>query len=348
MAFRVTAALAERWIQHLGRMANVNVALSNHKADSVPVKKKKKTFITDVKQNFYLYLLVLPGVLFFIVFQYLPMVGVVVAFQDFNVMKGLFKSDYVGLKNFEYFFSSKDWLIVTFNTVFLNLLFLFTGLFFAILIAIVLSEISNKHYKKVTQSIVILPNFISWTLVSMFVFALLSTDVGLINAVLKAFGFIQEGQEINFYANPNLWVGILVVLKIWKGAGFGSVIYLAAIAGMDQSMYEAARIDGASRLQCITKITLPQLRTTAVLLTLFGIGGIFHGDLGMIYAIVGDNPSLYETTDVIDTYVFRMLRQMNEISMSAAIGFYQSLVGLVIVFAANYLAKKFDSDSAIF
>lgn len=325
----------------------MSVALGNS-ADRVVMKKNKKSFLSDVKQNFYLYLLVLPGVLFFVIFSYLPMVGITVAFQDFNVMKGLFKSDFVGLKNFEYFFSSKDWLIVTWNTVFLNILFLFSGLFFAILIAIVLSEINSKKFKKVTQSIVILPNFISWTLVSMFVFALLSTDVGFINSVLKALGFIQEGQEISFYSNPNLWVGILVVLKIWKGAGFGSVIYLAAIAGMDQSMYEAAKIDGASRLQCITKITLPQLRSTAVLLTLFGIGGIFHGDLGMIYAIVGDNPSLFETTDVIDTYVFRMLRQMNEMSMSAAIGFYQSLVGLVIVFVANYLAKKFDSDSAIF
>ncbi|TYP77477.1 ABC transporter permease [Paenibacillus methanolicus] len=326
----------------------MSVALSNTKADRVVMKKSKKSFLTDIKQNFYLYVLVLPGVLYFLIFKYLPMVGVVVAFQDFNVMKGIFKSEFVGLKNFEYFFTSKDWLIVTWNTVFLNLLFLFTGLFFAILIAIVLSEISSTSFKKVTQSIVILPNFISWTLVSMFVFALLSTDIGLINSILKTFGFIQEGQEISFYSNPDLWVGILVALKIWKGAGFGSVIYLAAIAGIDQEIYEAAKIDGATRLQCITKITLPQLRTTVVLLTLFGIGDIFQGDLGMIYAIVGDNPNLYHTTDVIDTYVFRMLRQMNDISMSTAIGLYQSLVGLLIVFATNQLAKKYDSDSAIF
>lgn len=325
----------------------MNVALSNNKADSV-VMKKKKSFLSDVKQNFYLYLLVLPGILYFLIFKYLPMVGVVVAFQDFNTIKGIFKSEFVGLKNFEYFFTSKDWLVVTWNTVFLNLLFLITGLFFSILIAIVLSEISSKYFKKVTQSLVILPNFISWTLVSMFVFALLSTDIGFINAILKAFGFIQEGQEISFYSNPDLWVGILVVLKIWKGAGFGSVIYLAAIAGIDQEIYEAAKIDGATRMQCITKITLPQLRTTVVLLTLFGIGDIFQGDLGMIYAIVGDNPNLYHTTDVIDTYVFRMLRQMNDISMSTAIGLYQSLVGLVIVFVTNRLAKKYDSDSAIF
>ena len=182
----------------------------------------------------------------------------------------------------------------------------------------------------------------------MFVFALLSTDVGFINTVLKTFGFIKEGQEINFYSNPKLWAGILIVLKIWKTAGFGSIVYLAAIAGIDQEIYEAARIDGASRMQCITKITLPQLKTTAVLLTIFGIGGIFHGDLGMIYAIVGDNPYLYDTTDVIDTYVFRMLRQLNDMSMSTAIGLYQSIVGLTIVFVTNYFAKKNDPDSAIF
>lgn len=326
----------------------MNVALSNNEANSVVLKKKKKSFLTDVKQNFYLYLLVLPGVLYFLIFKYLPMAGIIVAFQDFNTVKGIFKSKFVGFKNFEYFFTSKDWLIVTWNTLYLNILFLFTGLFFSILIAIVLSEISSKYFKKVTQSIVILPNFISWTLVSMFVFALLSTDVGFINSMLKTFGFIQEGQEINFYSNPELWTGILIVLKIWKTAGFGSVIYLAAIAGIDQEIYEAAKIDGASRIQCITKITLPQLRTTAVLLTLFGIGGIFHGDLGMIYAIVGDNPYLYDTTDVIDTYVFRMLRQMNEMSMSTAIGLYQSVVGFVIVYVTNYFAKKYDSDSAIF
>ena len=326
----------------------MNVALSNNKADSVVMKKRKKTFLSEIKQNFYLYLLVFPGVLYFVIFKYLPMVGIIVAFQNFNVVKGIFKSKFVGLKNFEYFFTSKDWLTVTWNTVYLNLLFLITGLFFSVLIALVLSEISSKYFKKITQSIVILPNFISWTLVSMFVFALLSTDVGFVNSVLKALGFIQEGQEINFYSNPKLWAGILIVLKIWKGAGFGSIIYLAAIAGIDQEIYEAAKIDGASRMQCITKITLPQLRTTAVLLTIFGIGGIFHGDLGMIYAIVGDNPYLYDTTDVIDTYVFRMLRQLNDMSMSTAIGLYQSVVGLIIVFVTNYFAKKNDPDSAIF
>jgi putative aldouronate transport system permease protein len=324
----------------------MNVVLN--KADNVVLKKKKRTVLTEIKQNFYLYLLVLPGVLFFVIFKYLPMIGIIIAFQDFNTVKGILKSKFVGLKNFEYFFTSPDWLAVTWNTVYLNILFIFSGLFFSILIALVLSEIRSKNFKKITQSVVILPNFISWTLVSMFVFALLSADVGFVNSVLKAMGFIKDGQEIKFFSNPNMWPGILVILKIWKGAGFGSIVYLAAIAGIDQEIYEAAKIDGASRLQCITKITLPQLKTTAVLLTIFGIGNIFHGDLGMIYAIVQDNPYLYSTTDVIDTYVFRMLRQLNDMSMSTAIGLYQSVVGLIIVFISNYFAKKHDPDSAIF
>jgi putative aldouronate transport system permease protein len=329
-------------------MIKMNQALIKNKASSTKIKKKKKSLLLDLKQNLYLYLLVMPGVLYFIIFKYIPMIGIIAAFQDYNYVKGFLGSKFVGLKNFVFFFSSRDWLSVTWNTIYLNILFIITGLFFSILIAIVLSEISSKFFKKITQSVVILPNFISWTLVSMFVFALLSTNIGLVNSILKSLGVIKAGNEIQFFSNARMWPPILVLLRIWKGAGFGSVIYLAAIAGIDQEIYEAAKIDGATRLQCITKITLPQLKTTAVLLTIFGIGGIFHGDLGMIYAIVGDNPSLYTSTDVIDTYVFRMIRQMNDIGMSTAIGFYQSFVGFIIVLVANQLAKKLDPDAAIF
>lgn len=307
-------------------------------------KKKKNSFFSDIKQNSFLYLLLFPGIIFFIIFKYIPMIGVIIAFQNFSFTKEIFKSDFVGLKNFEFFFSSHDWILVTFNTIYLNILFIITGLIFSIVIALVLSEISGKIFKKVTQSIVILPNFISWTLVAMFCFGLFSSDAGLINAMLRAFKL----NPINFFGTAGVWPLILVLLKIWKGAGFGSVVYLAAIAGIDQEIYEAAKIDGASRLRCITRITLPQLRSTAVLLTIFSIGRIFHGDFGMIYAIVGDNSFLYPTTDVIDTYVYRQLRQMGDMSMSAAVGLYQSIVGFIIVLASNKLAKMFEPDSAIF
>jgi putative aldouronate transport system permease protein len=312
----------------------------------IPGKRKKKrvSLAADIKKNVFLYLLVLPGVFYFILFKYLPMVGIVIAFEDFSFVKGIFRSRFVGLKNFEFFFSSRDWIQVTFNTIYLNILFIATGLFFSILIAIVLSEITGTYFRKITQSLVILPNFISWTIVAMFTFSLCATDIGFINTTLKAFHL----EPLSFYSTPGIWPVLLVLLKIWKGAGFGSVVYLAAIAGIDQEIYEAARIDGASRLQCIRRITLPQLRSTAVLLTLFAVGGIFHGDFGLIYALVGDNPLLYSTTDIIDTYVYRQLRQLGEISMSAAVGFYQSFVGFIIVVAANKLANKIDKDSAIF
>jgi len=309
-------------------------------------KKTKNIFdFSNIRKNIFLYLLVLPGIVYFVIFKYLPMIGVIIAFQDYSFVKGFFGSKFVGLKNFEFFFTSLDCWQVTFNTIYLNILFIFTGLIFSVLIALVLSEISGKIFKKVTQSIVILPHFISWPLVSMFTFALFTYNVGVINQqILKPLNI----DPVNFYQTPGIWPIILVCMKIWKGAGFGSIVYLAAIAGIDQEIYEAAKIDGASRIQCIMKITLPQLRSTAVLLTILSIGGIFHGDLGMIYALVGDNSFLYPTTDVIDTYVYRQLRQMSNVSMSAAVGLYQSLVGFILVNLSNLLAKKVEPDSAIF
>ncbi len=319
-----------------------NITLEENKVyNAIP---KKTSFIDDVRKNFFLYLLVLPGVLYFIVFKYLPMIGIIIAFEDYNFVKGILGSKFVGLKNFEFFFSSNDWVQVTFNTVYLNILFIITGLICSIGIALVLSEISGKLFIKITQSIVILPNFISWTLAGMFSISLLNTDYGFINITLQALNH----NGVNFFSRPELWPAILVFLRIWKGAGFGSVIYLAAIAGIDQEIYQAAKIDGANRMQCVRWITLPQLKTTAILLTILGIGGIFHGDFGMIYALVGDNSFLYPTTDVIDTYVYRQLRTMGDVSMSAAVGLYQSVVGFCIVLVTNTLAKKFEPDSAIF
>ena len=307
-------------------------------------KKREISFVTDFRKNIYLYLLMLPGLVYFIIFKYLPMVGVIIAFKDFNYVKGIFKSPFVGFKNFEFFLRSNDWLRVAFNTIYLNVLFIITGLIFSIGIAIVLSEIRGQVFKKVTQSIVILPHFISWTLVAMLCLPFLSSEHGVINKILVSIGL----EPVEFYSTPEVWPTILVILKIWKGAGYNSIIYLAAIAGLDQEIFEAAKIDGASRLQCIFRITIPQLRTTAVLLTLLSIGGIFYGDFGMIYALVGDNSFLFPTTDVIDTYVYRQLRKMGEVSMSAAVGLFQSVVGFIIVIISNKLAKRFDPDAAIY
>jgi len=291
-----------------------------------------------------MYLMAVPGILWFFVFAYLPLLGIIIAFKDFDPIKGLLRSKFVGFDNFKFFLTSLDWKLVTLNTLFLNTLFIGFQIIFAVAIAVMITEVINRIYKRVTQSIVILPHFISWTIVAMFLTAFLSTDTGVINKV-----FIKIGlQPVSFYNDAGVWPVVLVILRIWKTAGFGSVIYIATITGFDQEIYDAAKIDGAGRWKCITRITLPMLKNTIILLTFFNIGTIFYGDFGMIYAMVGDNYLLMPTTDVIDTFVYRTLRMMGNMGMSAAVGLYQSLVGFIIVITANTLAHKFNPESAVF
>ncbi|MNC17022.1 putative multiple-sugar transport system permease YteP [compost metagenome] len=249
----------------------------------------------------------------------------------------------MGFKNFQFFFESKDWLQVTTNTLYLNFLFLLFGTLTAIAIAIMLSEIKSKWFTKIAQSVVILPHFISWTVVAMFSIALFSGE-GLINQLLSGIGI----DPISFYSNAAVWPLILVLLNLWHGGGFSSIVYLATIAGINPDIYESASIDGANRWQKIWYITLPLLKTTIILLTLLKLGSIFYGDFGMIYALVGMNPLLYPTTDVIDTFVYRALMQLGDMGMASAVGFYQSIVGFILVVTANWVTKKFSSDSAIF
>jgi putative aldouronate transport system permease protein len=312
-----------------------------------PIRKKKKdTFIREITKNKYLYLLTLPGILFFLIFNYLPIVGLYIAFVDYNPMAGLYgmKSAFVGLDNFKFFFTSNDWITVTINTLYLNALFIITGLVVQIFMAIGLNELGSKIFSKVAQSFMFLPNFLSWTVVSVFSFAVFSTDAGVFNQVWTAFGF----EPINFYQDAGVWPALLVVLKLWKGVGFGTVIFLATIAGMDQEVFEAAKIDGATRLQLIMHITLPLLKTTTIMLLILSIGALFYGDFGMIFALIGDNPLLRPTTDVIDTFVYRALRVNNDIGMSSAIGLFQATVGFIMVITANGLAKRFSKDSNLF
>lgn len=301
-------------------------------------------FIKEIRINKFMYTLAVPGLIFFFVFCYLPLLGILIAFEDFQPLKGILGSKFIGFKNFEFLFTSDEWLKITFNTLYLNILFLITGTVMAITIAILFSELKNVWFKRITQSLVILPNFISWAVVAMFAVPILSTDTGLFNRILTSIGL----PSISFYSNSAIWPVLLVLIKIWKGAGFGSIIYLATITGIDQEMYEAAKIDGASRIQCIFKITIPILKNTIIILTLLSIGGIFYGDFGMIYSLVGDNPLLFPTTDVIDTYVFRALRRLGDMGMSSAVGLYQSVVGFIFVITTNAIAKKIDKDSAIF
>jgi len=298
----------------------------------------------DVKNNPYLCLMALPAIIWFCIFSYSPLIYLLAAFKKYQAAKGLWGSDWVGIKNFKTFFGSDAFFRVTFNTVFLNALFILSTMAVSILIAIALSEISGKLFKKVTQSVVILPHFISWTVIALLCEALLKTNNGFINNILVALGF----EKINFYQNADIWPAFLTILRIWQGAGYGSIVYLATIAGLDQEMYEAARVDGATRGQCIRYMTLPLLKSTIVMMLIMSIGKIFNGDFGMIFNLVGSNSLLFRTTDVIDTYVYRMLVESTNIGQSAAVSLYQSIMGFVIVMATNALTKKLDEDSALF
>lgn len=298
----------------------------------------------DIKNNRYLCLLCIPTIIWFLVFAYAPLIYLLVAFKKYSAAAGLWGSEWIGLKNFKAFFGSSSFINVTFNTIFLNALFIVAEMFFAILIAIALSEISGKYFKKTTQSIVILPHFISWTVIAMLCEALLKTNNGFINNLLVSLGL----ERINFYQNASVWPVLLTVLRVWQGAGYGSIVYLAAITGFDQEMYEAARVDGATRGQCIRYLTLPLLKTTAVMLFIMSIGRIFNGDFGMIYNLVGTNSMLYRTTDVIDTYVYRMLVESTNVGQSSAVSLWQSIMGFIMVMFANWVTKKADPDSAMF
>ena len=305
--------------------------------------RKRKGFFYEIRTHFLLYLFTLPAILFLLIFRYVPMIGNIIAFQKFNPIQGLFGSTFVGLENFRFFFRGSQWKTITFNTFYLNALFIVSGTIASILIAIIMTELAKGLYVRISQSIMILPNFISWVVVALFSIAFIGGN-GLVNKLLENMGSVS----IPFYNSPDIWPGLFVIIRIWKGAGIGAVFYMAAITGFDTEIYEAATIDGASRLQRILRITLPLLRNTIIILTLLSIGGIFYGDFAMIYAFIGDNTVLYKTTDVIDTYVFRALRSTTNMGMTAAIGLYQSFIGFILVMAANTVVKKINPESAIF
>lgn len=306
--------------------------------------KRGNGWIADILKNPFSYLLLLPAAAYVFIFGYMTLPYIVIAFQNYNYKLGLFGSEFVGLKNFEFFFKSNRAWNVTFNTVYLNLLFIITGTIASVGLALMLNEIANIGYKKISQSVLIFPHFLSWVIVQYIVYALLSTNYGFLNRLLESIGI----EKISLYSSAKEWPLLLVIIRIWKGAGMNSVIYIAAITGMDEGLFESARIDGANKRQQIQHITLPLLAPTICILTLLSIGKIFYGDFQMIYALVGDNGILLERTDVIDTFVFRALRQTGDPAGAMAVGLYQALVGFIFVFGSNRLTKRYFPDGALF
>lgn len=305
---------------------------------------RKRSKVKHIVRNPFLYAMAVPGLLFFLVFSYFPIYGIMIAFKDYNFAKGITGSEWVGLKNFNYFFTSDDFWVILRNTLMLNMLFILFTTAAAVLIALMFNEIRNKYFKRISQSLIFLPYFMSWIVVGMIVQSLFGGEEPMINTWLQNFGL----EPVNWMFESKLWPFILTVIRVWQGAGYLSIIFLAAITGISEDLYEAARIDGASKLQIVLRITLPLLVPTVMIMTLLAVGKIFNGDFAMIYAIIGDNSLLYPTTDVIDTFVFRSMRQLHDFGMSSAVGLFQSVMGLIFVIAANWVTRRVSKESALF
>ncbi len=318
---------------------------ANKKGVAVNQKSYRKPSLWHViAQNKTLLLMCVPAIVFFFVFSYMPMPGAYIAFTNFQYNKGIWASPFVGMQNFKFLFQSGQLGLLLRNTILYNLAFIVLGNVLQLTFAILLNEVQSKRYKKVTQSMMFLPYFISDVLVSLLVYNLLNYDYGFISNLVRALG----GEMPKVYQMAGAWPIIIVLVNLWKGTGYGTVVYFAAITGMDSSMLEAAQIDGANGFQRIRYIILPTLKPTVVILFLFAIGGILKGNFGLFYNLVGNNSMLFGTTDIIETYVYRSMMNSFNFSQSSAVGLFQSVVGFFIVIGANAFVKKLDSDYALF
>lgn len=307
------------------------------------VKKGKKKNV--LKEYWPLYLMMLPALLYLLINNYIPMAGMVIAFKKLNFAKGIWASPWAGLKNFKFLFASKDAWIITRNTLLYNVAFILVNMVVGIAIAILITEVRNTKLKKIYQSTILLPFLMSMVILSYIVYALLSAENGLVNnSILPLFHI----DPIQWYQKPKYWPAVLIIANCWKGVGYGCLIYIASLIGIDPSFYEAARLDGASKWQEITKITLPSLVPTIITLLLLSIGRIFYSDFGLFYQVPMNSGVLFPTTNVIDTYVYRALIEQGNISMSSAAGVYQSLVGFCVVMLSNWIVRRVDKDQALF
>lgn len=292
-----------------------------------------------------LLLMALPGIVYFLINNYIPMLGMFIAFKDVNYAKGIFASDWVGFKNFEFLFRTKDAFIITRNTLLYNIVFVILNLIVGIALAIMINEVLSKVKKKVYQTFVLVPYLISMVIVGYLVYALLSGETGFINnRILRPLGL----KEINWYSEPKYWPFILCLVNTWKNGGYYCIIYLASIVSIDTSYYEAATLDGATDWQKILHITLPTILPVIITMTFLQIGKIFNSDFGLFYQVTMDSGMILDATNVIDTYVYRGLMKLGDIGMSAAAGMYQSVVGCFIVVLTNAIVKRFSRENAMF
>lgn len=327
-------------MDHIG-VGKSEAVKSNIMNKPLIINKKKRR----IKQFIPLFIMMAPGLIYFLINNYLPMLGMIIAFKKVNFAVGILESEWVGFDNFKYLFSTSDAWVITRNTIGYNLVFIVLTIVISISIAILLNEIKHKFFTRFYQSVILLPHLISFVIISYLAYAVLSIDTGLMNnTVLPKFG--AEG--ISWYMEPKYWPYILTSINLWKGIGFNTLIFFAAVIGINDEYYEAARLDGASKWQQMMKITLPLITPVIILLTLLSIGRIFYADFGLFYQVPMNSGSLYETTNVIDTYVFRGLIGLGDISMSTAAGVYQSCVGFILVLVANLIVRRISKDDALF
>lgn len=296
------------------------------------------------KNNYRLYVLCAVPVLLVFIFNYIPMCGAIIAFKDYRYNEGIFGSDWVGFKNFDIFFKSKDFVNVAWNTVYLNVLFIASGIVCSTILAVILFEITKRRNVKIYQTLMITPYFISWVVAGYVLYAFLNPQYGLLNQFLTTIGL----EEIDWYSKPKVWPMILTIANLWKNVGMDSVIYYAALMGIDSTLFEAAELDGANKIQTTKYITIPCLVSLITIMTILKIGGIFRADFGLFYQLTRNVGQLYSTTDVMDTYIYRTLKEWHDLSLSSAAGLLQSVVGFVLVMITNSITKRIDEDCALF
>ena len=307
-------------------------------------RKSELTFWQKVWRHRTLLLMCAPAVLFFLAFSYAPLPGIYVAFVRYNYRDGIFGSKFIGLDNFEFLAQSGKLWDLTKNTVLYNLAFIILGNAVAIFLAILMNEIQSYYFKKVSQTLMFLPYFISHVLVGILVFNILNYDTGFVNSVLVDLGMERWAP----YSDASVWPVLIVLIQLWQTTGYNSVVYFAAICGIDAEIIEAARVDGANGFQKIRYIILPSLKGTVIILLLMAIGGIVRGNFGLFFNVIGTNPLLYPTTDIIETFVYRATAVEFNFSTASAVGFYQSIVGFVMVMTCNWVVKKIDPDYSLF
>ncbi|MCR5101053.1 MAG: ABC transporter permease subunit [Butyrivibrio sp.] len=308
------------------------------------VQTSQMTFGQKIWRNRTLLFMCLPAIVFFIAFSYAPLPGIWVAFVKYNYRDGIFGSKFVGMQNFEFLAQSGKLLQLTKNTILYNLAFIILGNLVAVVMAILLNEMQSKIFKKVSQTMMFLPYFISQVLVGLLVFNLLNYDTGFVNTILVKLGMEPWGP----YSDKGVWPVLLVIIHLWQTTGYNSVVYFASICGIDEEIVEAARVDGANGWQKIWYIILPSLKPTVVILLLFALGGIVKGNFGLFYNVVGTNPLLYDTTDIIETYVYRATMTDFNFSTASAVGLYQSIIGFLMVMITNFIVKKIEPDYSLF